>query len=438
MHEDPSQQDPPLTLPKRTTPTWEMELVLSGATVFALFQGIRALHAGAAYLLPRLHGDVEKFVSLLFTYGQGAVVLLALSFSLHLIMRAYWVALVGMQSVFPSEMKLERTRAGPIAKALLGQRWQSMDASIERADNRATIIFGLGVATTLVLVPVTLMVSLLFGFSMLVARLVGDPDATMLIYALAGALALTPYGIVALIDKKRGNRMPPGSRGFRASTAILRFYSRLGMSRDASPLLAVFQNNIGERRGNLIIFTIMLAVMVAAGLSRVLGKNELGFGSFGSFPDPRRGMPASTHGRHYAPLLEPGRATLAPYIPALVAQGAYLELVVPYVPDQHQHLLDRCDGSRTPADKAINEAERRERLRVCLAGGIDVRVDGTPVTAMPDWYTEPRMDLRGLLYMIPIRTLAEGRHEVSVLTEPRTPPADDEDPPQPFHIPFWR
>ena len=43
-------------IPKRTTPTWDMELLLSGATVFALFQGAQAMMAGGAYLLPRLQG----------------------------------------------------------------------------------------------------------------------------------------------------------------------------------------------------------------------------------------------------------------------------------------------------------------------------------------------------------------------------------------------
>ena len=60
-----------LTLPRRTTPTWEVELLLSGATVFALFQGAQAMMAGGAYLLPRLNGDLFMLCSMLFTYGYG-------------------------------------------------------------------------------------------------------------------------------------------------------------------------------------------------------------------------------------------------------------------------------------------------------------------------------------------------------------------------------
>jgi len=61
------------------------------------------------------------------------------------------------------------------------QRWENLDAGTERADNRATIIFALGVAIAMVLIPVTLAVSLVFGTPMLLARAAGSPDYTMLL-----------------------------------------------------------------------------------------------------------------------------------------------------------------------------------------------------------------------------------------------------------------
>ena len=110
------------------------------------------------------------------------------------------------------------------------QRWEHMDAGIERADNRATIIFALGVAITMVLIPVTLAVSLVFGMPMLLARAAGSPDYSMLLY--------------------------------------------VGPSLLWSTLLAVFQNSIGERRGTVIISTIMFVVLIAATVSLVLGRNR--------------------------------------------------------------------------------------------------------------------------------------------------------------------
>ena len=48
----------PDAIPAKTTPTWEMELLLSGATVFGLLQLPDALHGLTAPLLARLGGGV--------------------------------------------------------------------------------------------------------------------------------------------------------------------------------------------------------------------------------------------------------------------------------------------------------------------------------------------------------------------------------------------
>ena len=74
----------------------------------------------------------------------------------------------------------------------------------------------------------------------------------------------------------------------------------------------------------------------------------------------------------------------------------------------------------------------------CLADAFSVSLDGVPVTQPPEWYTDPGRDLRGLLYMLPARGLAPGRHELAVLPPPEKPPAEGEEPEQPFLIPFWR
>jgi hypothetical protein len=40
--------------------------------------------------------------------------------------------------------------------------------------------------------------------------------------------------------------------------------------------------------------------------------------------------------------------------------------------------------------------------------------------------------------MVPVRDLADGRNELSVLVRPEEAPKQGEDPEQPFVVPFWR
>lgn len=437
MDQPDTPQEDANVIPKRTTPTWDMELLLSGATVFALFQGAQAMMAGGAYLLPRLQGDLLMLCSMLFTYGFGGLILLSLTFALHLVIRAYWVALIGMNSVFPGGIKVDALRAGPLAKAVLLQRVRSMQDSIERADNGATIVFGIGVSIVLVLVPVSLTVTLMFGLAELIAWLTGLQAHVDMILLAIMALLFLPYMASAALDKMRGERLKPGTLAYSLTHACLVFYARIGLSRASNPLVTVFSSNIGERRGQAIIFTVMLVALLSSMAGLVLSRKDLGLGSFADFPDPRRGMSSSVEGRSYADTQEPDWSPASPYLPALVVRGDYARLVVPYTPEFNGHLMKACP-SGSEKKIASEERARREALLDCFSRQLTVSLDGNPLTLRPDWYTEPARDVRGLIYMIPVRGLAEGRHELSVLTPPEEKPEEDEDPEQSFVIPFWR
>ena len=146
---------------------------------------------------------------------------------------------------------------------------------------------------------------------------------------------------------------------------------------------------------------------------------------------------AIEEGRGYANSQEPDWSPATPFLPDLVVRGDYARLVVPYLPTLNGHLMKACP-SASELDAAADERVRRDALLDCFSGQITVSLDGEPLALRPDWYTDPARDLRGLLYMIPVQNLADGRHEVSVLTPPRDKPEPGDDPEQPFVIAFWR
>lgn len=110
-------------LPKRTTPTWEMEILLSGATVFALFQAYAELNVAVFWLIERLPNDLKGLMSPVGLYIQGGVLGLALGFLAHLMLRAVWVSLVGLRSVDPEAPPAQReSRPGAARPAGGGAR----------------------------------------------------------------------------------------------------------------------------------------------------------------------------------------------------------------------------------------------------------------------------------------------------------------------------
>lgn len=431
----PAAAEEPTQLSKRTTPTWEIEMLLSGATVFALVQLAGALPAWGLYLLPRLADPWLELGRLMMLYGHSAVVLLCLAFLLHLLMRGYWVALVGMHSVFPGGLKLEKLRAGPIAKSLLSRNWQDMDAAIERADNRATVVFGLGIGLTLVLLVVTVSALLLFLVSLAAAMALGDATLASPILMTLLAIWLGPQLLAGYLDRRFGDRLSPTGWPYRALHRTLRLYSRTGTSRESSPLVTIYSSNVGEKRSTWVVLVVMLLATALSLASATLIREDLGPGNYAAFPEGGGALPRAVHHAHYATRHEPGETPDLPFVPDLMARGRYLPLVVPYVPTRHQHLLAGCPANGPGGDPAARTPRHQAALD-CLAAGFVVRLDGAPLPLPPEAYSDANRDLRGLLYMIPIDALAPGRHELHVSLRPAEPPIDGEAPA--WRIPFWR
>ena len=134
----------PPALSARTTPTWEVELLISGVAVFAMLQLPGQLDDALFALEPRLGSDWRQILILGYIYGKSAAMILATTFVLHLLLRARWIALVGMHSVYPKGILLEKLRMGPIQNEVERELDQPIPERIERADNLATTVFAIG------------------------------------------------------------------------------------------------------------------------------------------------------------------------------------------------------------------------------------------------------------------------------------------------------
>ena len=97
-----------------TSPTWELELLICGAVLFALFQIPPVLNSFFAHIEPHATTTMLSAILLVQIYVKAIVYALTASFVVHLVARAYWVGLVGLHSVFPNGVKWENFKAGPV------------------------------------------------------------------------------------------------------------------------------------------------------------------------------------------------------------------------------------------------------------------------------------------------------------------------------------
>ena len=436
MSSDTTPPHAPGTIPARTTPTWEMELLISGATVFGLMQ----MPGLADKFLFHVHNTgaevVSGFVLPLWIYVKSALVTLIATFVAHLALRGYWIALVGLSSVYPDGIRWAQVaqRTGPFMLAWMKERFGDIDATIERADNRATRVFGVGFAVaTLMLIPIGLVLVLL-AVMWIVTKTVGDVPYLLEAGFMLFALLPVPFAIAVMIDRRRGATLPPGGRASRWIRGVQRAYQRLGLGQGNNPLLLLFSSHEGNRRTVTVLVVTMGLTFAIFFLQAVGARLGWEFGDFSGLPEDTRGAAALVLPAHYDSQRGDGVMLVpVPTIPDPVVRGPYLRLFIPYFPRRHgESMRSACPGMLR------DDADARARL-ACLQSLHAVAIDGVPVDVPFDAAEDPLTGQRGMLAMIPMVDVAPGRHELTVSPAPLDRDrAEGADPITLYRIPFWR
>jgi hypothetical protein len=424
MNEAPEQ------LPAKTTPTWEMELLVSGATTFGLLQLPRLLDRGYYTALNLSPAEYQGMLFPLWMYSKVAVITLAITFLLHLFLRGYWVALVGMSSVYPGGIRWEKLRMSPIALARSQREFGSMTEAIERADNRATRVFGTGFGFAMVMGILAGLFALVLVGGVLVDAALGAGHLGYVLGTVAALLVL-PWMLATTIDRAKGADLAPDSWLARALGAVFSTYARAGMGRRSNTLISLFASNEGRVRAVATALLLVFPVVIVLMLQSSLARGRLPLGLFvGLAAEDAFSASTSVAAFYDTPGIDRTVFLPMPHIPSRVATGRYLELFVPFIPRLHGPALERACPAALPAGNT------QPRL-ACLARLSDIRIDDVPVDVPLDATTDPATGQPGMLAMLPIGQLPPGRHELSL----NSPGRDGGDPARPqrrFRIPFWK
>jgi hypothetical protein len=430
-------------MPKHTTPTWEVELLISGVAVFAMLQLPGWLDNGMFALAPRLGAAWGDLLKLLYIYARSAAMILAATFVIHLLLRARWIALVGMHSVYPDGIRWDRLRMGPLQRRVEAGLDQGAEASIEAADNGATTIFAIGVVMAIMIAIVAGLLLVVAGSLTWAGPALGLPiDPYKALLALV-ALVMVPFGALVLADRRYGAAIPAGGAAERVLLGALRFYARLGLGRGRNRIMALLGSHVGERKMMLLTVLLMVGTVFTAIVWYDGLRDRDRFGSYALFPAAGDALPV-VDSAHYDDERDIARDPAVPFVQAAVVTGPYLRLVVPYQPRRDAPAL-RSDCADANGAIAAGAADVSRGLFQCLQRLHPVSLDGVPLAGLR--YSvggDARTDRPAIVAMIDVRALAPGRHELQVAQPPLRADGDDRSEggagatDTVVRIPFWR
>lgn len=445
--ETPTPSESADQIPSRTTPTWEVEMIISGAAVFAMLQLPGWLDQRIGMLIPRFNHAWAGLLGMLSIYWVGAAVVLAITFIVHLSLRAHWIALVGTHSVFPDGIHWSGLRFGPAEREVTRARLGRIEDAIERADNRATIVFAVGVSLAGFLIALSI-VGALVSLAIILSQMFVDANTTFVLAIIFAVLLIgLPYTLARRYDRKLDAQPLVDSHKQQRLARFFSICTRFGIGR-RTYTWTVLSSHVGERRQQIVVSILMIVLVALIGLMSVLANSPNKLGNYGLFPDARdtgRALPNA----YYDDQRDIRRNKAVPYIQSEVITGPYLRLVVPWQPNVDNAAVKRsCAKTLAMTDAARRAASTLE----CLAKLHVVRLDGKPLTGLRyDAGSDPRTQRPALVAMIDVRALTPGRHQLDVkrIAPPKTGSIDiqplgatvrlaDHDESTSYVIPFWR
>jgi type II secretory pathway pseudopilin PulG len=388
--------DDSLKLPKRTTPTWEIELLISGATAFGLIQLLGASDDWFLRLQLWLNNaPMLMILNPLQIYVRIALICLTIAILVHLLVRAYWVALIGLHSVYRGPPDISKIASGPYTRRAIEADTQDVPAQIEKADNLATQIFGYGIGMALMMLIPSALVLLTLGAAQLLDLFLPSQKAVNIALLVLALPIFLLFIIPSMLDQYFGKRIPEHSILGRSLSKFFLSLRRYSLGVGNNVIVVYMMSRAGSYRGAVIgsiVSGFVLSIIAVAGMPRLQSMQDSA--------DFSRDWETSDYASERGNNLTYARRA---YISAPQVRGEYLEVSVP-IPNKSPSGGHGSCSKDTDAKTFIE----------CLKRDLVLRIDNSEVKA--SWLlVKPRSGQPATLRtLLDVRELPRGAHQLLI------------------------
>ncbi|HUP23535.1 MAG TPA: hypothetical protein VNB06_11410 [Thermoanaerobaculia bacterium] len=432
-------------------PVWELELLISGAVVFSLFRLPELL--SRSYLALELHLSSRLFLLpfMMFYVVTLLVIALMIAFSVHFFLRGFWVALCGLNIVFPDGILWDRFDVGPIQRRVYLELMPDPRSLERRVDRLASTVF-----SVLFLVLLSLFFGMLWliGISILAAavgRLMAPDKGLLGIFYVVCVLLMAPLITASMIDrwfKKDVARVGRHPRLARFAEGTFRGIQAATLGRFYNSILLVFSTHFSTTRASFVAMFASLALVALFLAYFVVRLGLFGFDSYIYYPT--RPSPMLMRADHYENLRGEGADRVAT-IQSDVIDDPYLRLFIPYLPNRDRdRMAEHCPDVEPLRGEGLFLARRRRgepeqvaAVAACLRDIYRIRLNDVPIELpVLAFHRRPSDGAVGVLVHLPTASMPAGRNVLEVgrkqLASDTEGESPDEDELRREYLPFWR
>ncbi len=347
--------------------SWEPELLISGLAIFATSQIPDFLESALYYYQYNLQTS-DSFIdvglpSMITAVSVTAVKMLNYAFILHFIIRAFWVGLIGLNSVFPKGIQYQKLQYSDTYKKEMEKRIGHSGDFLMGADRLASVIFSVAFTVVLLLVAIGFVYAVFFVL-MNISKVILPENVydiyskilytILLIFFLGGAILTT------VLNLKR----------FRENEKIARYHFKLTwylsvaifpfVLKPLQFLMMSFMSNIPMKKYytfSLVLFVVFMGMMMS---------NMLKYGGLNLFNSRAFDSDFSVVGvydQNYYETSFEGRFIESPIInKPFQESGHYIPIFIPYPKMLDEKLNSFCEVE--DPDDELKRFQRRNQTNL--------------------------------------------------------------------------
>lgn len=416
--------------------SWQAELIISGLALYGTFQ----LPGLANWLVNMLYRNlpIEQYI-LGYVISFGALAgasFLTTIFLIHLFLRAYWIGLIGLNSVFPKGYDLNAGYFSPIYTAKLIKLLPKVSDSIEKVDEICSTLFSAAFLFLMTLGMTSFAAAIYLGAYNLLLNYFSADILIYFVYVLAIFFIL--YSTVGMLSTNSRLKNNEWFQDFYFKLAI--GYNILAFNiffKPVNMLITTFYSNYKKGKSHWVLPTVLFVIGLALSMQNMLSSNiPYMLGKSTLDEDVPLLQRNKMYAFNYEDQLKKGEEILHPTISSNQIEGAFLKVFIPIFnnEDPIQEAICTPYVEDSTKSEGVNRRLKTEQRLYCYQKYHQVFVNDS-LYQVDDFikYEHPNNEEFGIIGYLPTNYFKFGKNNLKVVKLKNKEGAIYDE----FNIPFW-
>ena len=414
MSTDQENNKTPKWLKRLEKESWQAELLISGLALYGtlyLPQFVYWLCDTLINFFPVHYYLAGYTISFFYLFG---ISLLTTFFIMHFIMRAYWVGLIGLNSVYPNSYNIEDGFYSPIYSRLIAAKLPKITDSIKNIDKQCSSMFSGAFVFLVMYGMMSISFSIILAIYMLTKEYIPFPFwvALAVIFAIV-SFGVGIFGMMGKSEKFRYNEKLQ-TNFFKISYLFGNLVTPF-VYKPINQIIFTFASNAKKASTNVKISLPFLLIAMILSMYHITQSN-IGLMITKGSGDNINIHDNTIYSNNYLDQYDEDQNIFVPVIESDIIEGPFIKLFIPILRNE-SYIQDEICGEHQK-DEALEEdlqrIEKREFYLDCYSQYIRVYLNGS--LYQPDLlrHRHAQGRRRGALCYIPSSIISPGKNNIKV------------------------